>query len=139
LADLLVQYDVIAPSVRVLGPSFWASAHVGKLAGAWYTLPDPTQRGGFVQAFQSRYGFAPPAIADIAFDATLVGRALAQDNNDFSSTALTKPEGFSGVDGAMVLLPDGHVRRALAVFQIAPDGGSSVVSPAPMDLSAPGS
>jgi hypothetical protein len=68
----------------------------------------------------------------------LIGRALVQEG-DFSRTALTRSEGFSGVDGALTLLPDGHVHRALAVFQINPGGGAHIVSPAPTDLSAPGS
>jgi ABC-type branched-subunit amino acid transport system substrate-binding protein len=140
MANLLPSYDVIAPQVRVLGPSFWSTqtGHLGRMAGAWYALPDPSQRASFVAAFQSKYFAPPPPIADIAFDAALIGRSLAQDN-DFSISALTKAEGFSGVDGAMVLLPDGHVSRALAIYQITSGGGASIVSPAPSDLSSPGS
>jgi ABC-type branched-subunit amino acid transport system substrate-binding protein len=140
IADLLAQYDVSAPQVRLLGPSFWVSgaSHLRHLAGAWYALPDPSQRDGFAAAFQGRFGAPPPPIADIAFDAALIGRSLAQDG-DFSANALTKPDGFSGVDGALVLLPDGHVRRALAIYQIGQHGGATVVSPAPTDLSSPGS
>jgi ABC-type branched-subunit amino acid transport system substrate-binding protein len=140
MAGLLPSYDVIAPQVRVLGPAFWSTqtAHLGRMAGAWYAVPDPSQRSGFADAFQAKYFVAPPPFADIAFDAALIGRSLAQDN-DFSAAALTKSEGFSGVDGAMVLLPDGHVNRALAIYQITPGGGASIVSPAPTDLSTPGS
>jgi hypothetical protein len=140
VADLLLRFEVTAPQVRVLGPSFWAlgASHLRALAGAWYAVPDPTQRDGFVAAFQAKYGAPPLPIADIAFDAALIGRSLAQDN-DFSAGALTKPDGFTGVDGTMVLLPDGHVRRALAIYQIGHDGGTAVVSPAPSDLSSPGS
>ena len=136
LADRLPAYDVAAPQVRLLGPSYWAQSaqHLHKLAGAWYAVPDPTQRSAFTAAFQGKYGFAPPAIADIAFDATLIGRALAEDH-DYSATALTKPDGFSGVDGALVLLPDGHVRRALAIYEV----GTGLISPAPTDLSSPAS
>ncbi len=140
LAEALPRYDVVAPQVRILGPSFWASgaSRLRGLAGAWYALPDATQRDGFVTAFQGKYGDRPPPIADIAFDATLIGKALAEDN-DFSIGALTKPDGYSGVDGAIVLLPDGHVNRALAIYQIGQSGGATVVSPAPTDLSSPGS
>ncbi len=140
LAESLPHYDVLAPQVRILGPSFWAAgaSRLRSLAGAWYALPDATQRDGFVNAFQGKYGDRPPPIADIAFDATLIGRSLAEDD-DFSIGALTKPDGYSGVDGALVLLPDGHVRRALAIYQIGQAGGATVVSPAPTDLSSPGS
>jgi ABC-type branched-subunit amino acid transport system substrate-binding protein len=140
LAALMPQYGVIAPQVRVLGPSFWAgqAGHLGGLAGAWYAVPDPSQRSGFVAAYQGKYGLAPQPIADIAFDATLIARSLTQDH-DYSVNALTSTAGFSGVDGAMVLLPDGHVLRALAIDQITPGGGATIVSPAPSDLSGPGS
>jgi ABC-type branched-subunit amino acid transport system substrate-binding protein len=139
MADLLPQLDVIAPQVRVLGPAFWSqSGHLRHLAGAWYAVPDPAQRSSFVAAFQAKFLAPPPPIADIAFDATLIARALAQQK-DFSSNALTSADGFSGVDGTMLLLPDGHVRRALAIFQISPNGGATLVSPAPTDLSTPGS
>jgi ABC-type branched-subunit amino acid transport system substrate-binding protein len=139
LADLLPRYDVLAPTVRVLGPAFWHQAgHLGRLAGAWYAVPDPTQRNAFVDAYTAKYGLPPQPIADIAFDATLIGRSLAQDH-DYSVNALTNADGFSGVDGALLLLPDGHVRRALAIYQITLSGGAKLVSPAPGDLSAPGS
>ena len=140
LAELLPRYDVLAPQVRILGPSFWAAGatRLRSLSGAWYALPDATQRDGFAVAFQGKYGDRPPPIADIAFDATLIGKSLA-DDNDFSIGALTKPDGYSGVDGAIVLLPDGHVRRALAIYQIGQSGGATIVSPAPTDLSSPGS
>ena len=140
LAELLPHYDVVGPQVRLLGPAFWAAgaSRFHQLAGAWYAVPDPSQRDGFVAAFQGKYGAPPLPITDIAFDTTLIGKSLAQDN-DFSASALTKPDGYSGVDGAMVLLPDGHVQRALAIYQIGPDGGATVVSPAPTDLASPGS
>jgi branched-chain amino acid transport system substrate-binding protein len=140
LAEELPKYDVYAPQVRVLGPAFWQqqAGRLGRLAGAWYAVPDPSQRSTFIQAYTAKYGLPPQPIADIAFDAALIGRALAQDH-DYSVNALTSSEGFSGVDGAMLLLPDGHVRRALAIYQITPGGGAKLISAAPSDLSSPGS
>jgi ABC-type branched-subunit amino acid transport system substrate-binding protein len=140
LADMMPQYGVLAPQVRVLGPAFWATqtSRLGGLAGAWYAVPDPSQRSDFVTAFKAKFLVQPQPIADIAFDATLIGRALAQ-GHDYSANALTNAEGFSGVDGAILLLPDGHVRRALAIYQITPGGGATLASPAPSDLSGPGS
>ena len=140
VANKLPTFEIGPPQVRILGPALWATqaGRLGRLSGAWYAALDPAPRAEYAQAFQAAYGFAAPAIADLAFDAELIGRALAQEN-DFSANALTRSEGFSGVDGAMALLPDGHVRRALAVFQINEGGGSHIVGPAPADLSSPGS
>jgi branched-chain amino acid transport system substrate-binding protein len=51
--------------------------------------------------------------------------------------ALTQPAGFAGSDGLLILTPDGHVRRGLAVFEIQ-RGGAQMVEPAPASPSAPG-
>ena len=89
LSELLPHYDVVAPQVRLLGPSFWAAgaSRLHHLAGAWYAVPDPSQRDGFVAAFQGKYGAPPMPIADIAFDTTLIGKSLAQDNDFFRQRA----------------------------------------------------
>jgi len=139
-AEVLGYYDVAGPQVRVLGPALWSqqTAHLGKLAGAWYAALDPATRGEFVAAYQAKYGAAPPPIADFAFDAAAIARAL-NGENDFSVTALTRSEGFTGVDGGLLLLPDGHVRRALAVWQVEGGGWAHIVSPAPQDITQPGS
>lgn len=138
--DILPSYDVTAPQVRILGPALWAR-QVGQLKsmpGAWYAALDPSTRQGFAAAFQAKYGAPPSPFADYAFDAAAIAAVLTGEN-DFSATALTRPEGFTGVDGALALLPDGHVRRALAIFQINEGGGAQIVSPAPQDVAQPGS
>ena len=61
---------------------------------------------------------------------------LAQEGG-YSVAALCRPEGFAGVDGLLVLQPDGTVRRGLAVFQIE-RGGPSMIEPAPDSVAAPG-
>ncbi len=139
-ADELSYYDITNPQVRILGPALWAQQvpRLGKLAGAWYAALDPATRTEFITAYQARYGAPPTPFADYAFDAAAVARVLTTEN-DFSANALTRSEGFTGVDGALALLPDGHVRRALAVWQISAGGGAHIVSPAPQDVSQPGS
>jgi ABC-type branched-subunit amino acid transport system substrate-binding protein len=145
VGDTLVQaagelgnYDVSPPQVRVLGPALWAqlAPRLGRLRGAWYAALDPSSRGEFVGAYERHYGSPPAAFADYAVDAAAIARVLTTEN-DFSMGALTRQEGFTGVDGAMALLPDGHVRRALAVWQIG-GGGAHIVSPAPQDVAQPG-
>jgi branched-chain amino acid transport system substrate-binding protein len=139
-AEVLPAYDAVGPAVRILGPALWAqqSGRLGRLAGGWYAALDPTTRAPFVAAYQAHYGSPPSPFADYAFDAAAIARVLAGEA-DFSTTALTRSEGFTGVDGAMLLLPDGHVKRALAIWQITPGGGARIVKPAPEDISQPAS
>ncbi len=135
--DLLEPYDAKA-GVRILGPALWGAfvRKLGPLAGAWYAAPDPAARAGFVQEFAAKNGTAPRGLDDTAFDAAALAAALARTGG-ITPDALTRADGFAGVDGVFLLLPDGHVRRALAVFQIDSGGGSHIVSPAPTRL-APG-
>ena len=140
ISEILGYYDAASPQVRVMGPALWAqqAGQLGRMSGAWYASLDPSARQGFVAAFQGKYGAPPNSYADFAFDGAAIAHVLAGEN-DFSTNALTRSEGFTGVDGAMALLPDGRVRRALAVFQINGGGGASIVSQAPQDVSQPGS
>ena len=137
LASFLPYYDVNRSEVRFLGPLQWAdpASGSGQFSDAWYAAPDPSARQSFEQSFSAKYGSPPPALADLAYDAASIARALA--GQGYSAGALTQREGFSGVDGLFGLEPDGHVRRSLAVFEIRP-GGPQMVQPAPNSLMAPG-
>jgi branched-chain amino acid transport system substrate-binding protein len=138
IASLLSYYDVHTSSVRILGPALWAvrSTGAGQFPGAWYAAPDPAARAGFDERYAAKFGAPAPAIADLAFDAASIARVLA-GSGGFSASGLTHAEGFAGVDGLLVLQPDGQVRRGLAIFEVQ-RGGNAMIEPAPQNLSAPG-
>ncbi len=138
IASLLPYYDVYAGSVRILGPAQWGlpGSGGGQFGGAWYAAPDPSARTAFEQAFTAKYGSPPPPLDDIAFDAAAIALAL-DTRQGVSIAALTQPQGFVGSDGLLILLPDGHVRRGLAVFETQ-RGGAQMVEPAPSSPGAPG-
>lgn len=123
ITAVLPYYDVDRSAVQIMGPNLWADPASGStvVRGAWYAAPDSTSRGAFVADFTNRYGATPPPIADLAYDAAIIARYA-------SSTSLTQHDGFVGSDGWIALLPDGHVRRGLAVFKV--DGhGNTMVDP----------
>ncbi len=131
--------DGIAPSdVRVLGPGLWEreAVRVPALAGAWFAAPDPAARKPFETAFAARYGVPPRPLASLAYDAGGLARAAAGPHG-FDAGLLQRPEGFTGADGLLALLPDGRVRRGLAIFEVQPDG-THIVQPAPQDFAPPG-
>jgi branched-chain amino acid transport system substrate-binding protein len=139
VASLLPYYDLDPPAVRVLGPALWASPTArgdATLRGAYYAAPDPAARSGFDAKYTAAAGSPAPGIADFAFDAAAIARVLAQGGG-YSAAALCRPEGYAGVDGVMALLPDGTVRRGLALFEIQA-GGPVMIEPAPDNLAAPG-
>lgn len=135
---LLAFYDIGPDQLRILGPATWAreAARQPALAGAWYAAPDPAARGGFDQQYSAKYNAPPRDFASIAYDAAGMARAIAAPDG-FPIGALTRAEGFGGADGLIALLPDGQVRRGLAIFEI-DRGGAHIVQPAPQSLAAPG-
>ena len=138
-ASFLGYYDVEAPAVQIVGPALWANPVMrggAGLNGAWYAAPDPNVRATFAADYESRFGGQPSQLADFAYDAGAIARVLAVTDG-YSAAALTRSQGFSGVDGVFGLAPDGTVRRGLAVFAIH-HGGPSVVEPAPTGLGGPG-
>jgi branched-chain amino acid transport system substrate-binding protein len=140
IANFLPYYDVSAPQVQLLGPAPWANiatdmAHSSVFLGAMYAAPDPAAAQAFQAKYQAAYGSTPPAIADVAFDATALAR-VAGASGGYTSTVLTAPSGFTGTDGLVVLNPDGSVKRGLAVFSIAA-GQPVLTSPAPSSLNQP--
>ncbi len=131
--------SVMAPQVRILGPGLWGAfaSKLHALAGAWYAAPDPSNRLGFVEAYQAAYHQSPKLLADYPYDAAAMARSLA--SRGYDTADLTRTDGFAGVDGVFALQPDGHVHRSLAIFQVLPGGGASIVQHAPASLSDMGS
>jgi ABC-type branched-subunit amino acid transport system substrate-binding protein len=139
IASLLPYYDVYpGNAVKILGPAQWSlpDSGAGAFPGAWYAAPDPAARVGFDQAFTAKYGNSAPPLADLAFDAAAIARAL-DTLQGVTVAALTQAQGFAGADGLLVLTPDGHVRRGLAVFEVQ-RGGAQMIEPAPASPGAPG-
>ncbi|MBS4075249.1 penicillin-binding protein activator [Ameyamaea chiangmaiensis] len=129
--DLLHTQQVSASHVRLLGPGLWSAfaSKLGRIGGAWYAAPDPRARQTFVQQFLAAYHHMPTPLADLSYDSAALARALNDGSGVYRVDALTKSNGFAGVDGLFTLMPDGHVRRRLAVFEIQPTGGAHMVTP----------
>jgi hypothetical protein len=138
IAAVLPYYDVDRSSVKIMGPALWASpsSGSGQFTGAWYAAPDPALRASFEQSYTAKYGSPPSPVADLAFDAASVARVLG-GRGGYSIGALTQSGGFVGADGWFALLPDGQVRRALAVYEVQ-RGGPQMVEPAPQSGNVPG-
>lgn len=139
ITSQLSNYDLLPPNVRILGPVLWSSPSArqgAQLDGAWYAAPEPGPRSGFDARYTQAYGSSAPGLADFAYDAASLARALAQSGG-YSLALLTRPDGFAGVDGVFALLPNGRVRRALALFEIHGDT-AQVIQPAPTSLNVPG-
>lgn len=138
IAAVLPYYDVDHSMVQIIGPALFAdpTSGSGALHGAWYAAPDSSTRNNLEQAYTAKFGAPPPPLADLAYDSASIAKlVLGPRGTDVA--ILTQPDGFIGTDGWFKLLPDGQVRRGLAVFRIE-RAGPELIDPAPQSSAAPG-
>ena len=135
LAPLLASEDLSSGRVQFIGTGQWDYPNIGSdraLLGGWYPAPDPKGWSSFVQRYSKTYGGAPPRIASLAYDAISLAVSLSANppGQRYTASQLTRPTGFSGVDGLFRLLSDGTCERGLAILEVR-EGGPQVIDPAP--------
>ena len=140
VARLLPQADIDTAKVKLIGTGGMDYPNAGRdarLLGAWYPAPDPRGWTDFSQKYAKSYGQSPPRIASLAHDAVIMAIALSGggEGERYAAAQLTRTSGFTGVDGAFRLLPDGGTDRALAILEVQKfgtgivDAGSSLAAP----------
>ena len=109
--------------VRLLGTALWSrdTTKLAPLAGAWFAGSSVGSLKVFEDNYISHYGSPPRDIASIAFDAAAAAHASSTPAG-IDLNVLLNPSGFSGANGVFRLLPDGTVRRSLALFEIGTSG-----------------
>ncbi len=114
--------------IQLVGTGQWDDPEVAKMPemlGAWFPSSPhgPYQR--FERHFVAVYGYKPPRLASLAYDAVTLITSLAMPTggNSLNNTTLTNPNGFHGpANGLYRLRPDGTSERALAIMQITHEG-----------------
>ena len=138
LAPLLASAELSSARVQFIGTGQWDYPNIGgdrALVGGWYPAPDPKGWSSFVQRYSKTYGAAPPRIASLGYDAISLAVSLSQNapGQRYTTSQLTRPSGFSGVDGLFRLLLDGTSERGLAILEVR-EGGPQVIDPAPISF-----
>jgi ABC-type branched-subunit amino acid transport system substrate-binding protein len=142
VARLLPQAEIDTEKVKLIGTGgmdYPSAGRDARLLGAWYPAPDPRGWTDFSQKYAKSYGQAPPRIASLAHDAVSLAIALSGDaeGQRYGAAQLTRPSGFTGVDGAFRLLPDGGTDRALAILEVQKFGAGIVDAGSSLGTSAP--
>ena len=144
--------SIIAPSIKhakldtstikLLGTGGWDYPNIGReraFVGGWFPSPDPRSWQNFSEKFAKAYGGAPPRIASLAHNAVTIAIRLATSNpkgQRFTAANLTRPTGFSGVDGAVRFTSAGLPQRGLAVMEVS-KFANQVIDPAPQSFDRP--
>lgn len=135
LARFMERYKLTRDALKVLGSGQWDDRSIQfdpLLHGSWFVGVNPERLGNFNAHFQQTYGYLPPRLASMAYDATAMMISVAYGTDSRSVTEeITTPSGFVGpVDGLFRLLPNGLSERGLAVLE-AGAGAPRVLSPQP--------
>jgi hypothetical protein len=136
VAPLLAFYDVDPSRIRLLGSSLWDRINglnlEPSLMGAWYAAPEPKLRLLYEAKFKDMFGYSPPRLSSLAYDAMLLGVNLISEDKEWddSLASITDPSGFRGVDGIVRLLNNGSNERGLAILEVG-RGGIKVIDDAP--------
>ena len=133
LLPLLKSYGVETPRVRFLGTGLW-NAEPGLyreplLSGAWFAAVPDGQFNAMAKRFRAQYGYEPPRLASLGYDAVLLAAAGARQwspGESFPSGILGASSGYTGVDGYFRFSNNIAV-RGLEVRELTP-GGVRVVS-----------
>jgi branched-chain amino acid transport system substrate-binding protein len=135
LGRLLPQAQINTQQIKLIGTGGMDYPNAGRdagLVGAWYPGPDPRGWTDFSQRYAKSYGHAPPRIASLAYDAVALAIALASgpEGQRYTSATVTRPGGFTGIDGGYRLLADGTADRSLAILEVQ-QFGATIVETAP--------
>jgi ABC-type branched-subunit amino acid transport system substrate-binding protein len=121
--------------VKLLGTGAWDFPSIGRddaFVGGWYPSPDPIAWRAFAERFARTFGNAPPRIASVAYDAVglAIGLASSPPGARYTVANMTRPHGFTGVDGIVRFGETGLSERGLAVLEVQ-KFGAAVADPAP--------
>ncbi len=126
IAPLLPFFDIDPEKIQFLGTGLWDDPSLVKepsLIGGWFAAPPPKFTQQFVDKFSRTFGYKPPRIASLAYDAVALVSILIRDyNSDFSDKSITSPSGFKGIDGIFRFQQNGIVERGLAIIEVREDG-----------------
>lgn len=139
IGPLITYSGIDTQKVKLLGTGAWDFPNIGRddaFVGGWYAGPDPTGWRAFSERFAKTFGYAPPRIASLAFDAVTVAVDLSSNppGQRFTAANLTRPSGFTGADGAVRFTPGGLAERGLAVLEVQ-KFAPTVIDPAPSMMS----
>jgi branched-chain amino acid transport system substrate-binding protein len=134
ITSVLANNGASPSRVRYLGVGGWnspATVADPRMLGAWFATPDLQGRSAFETRYSGTFSQTPTRLAGMGYDATALIANLVRsgDRSRITPTVLAGSEGFMGVDG-LFRFRNGVVERALAVYEIGPDG-VRMADPAP--------
>jgi ABC-type branched-subunit amino acid transport system substrate-binding protein len=115
-------------NVKFLGTGKWDDETLlfnPELNGGLFATTPMRAYQGFQERFMQQYGYRPPRIASLSYDAVSLAIALAnmKGGAQFTEANITNPKGYYGsANGLFRCMKDGICERSLSLIQITPKG-----------------
>ena len=136
LTDKLNAAGVTSAQTQFMGLTRWdipaARLSLPGVQGGWFALPDTTLQADFLNRYRAAYGEAPHDLGSLGYDGVAAIAALAGSGNKnaVNTIGLTRPAGFTGINGVFRLRPNGTNERGMSIATIN-SGKVVIIDPAP--------
>ena len=136
IGPLLMYSGFDKSRVQLIGTGAWdylAMRSETAFAGGWYPSADPGGFKSFSERFTRTFGYAPPRMATLSYDAVAMSIILAANppGQRYTAENLMRPAGFNGTDGLVRFAANGACERALAVLEVR-QSGNWIIDAAPI-------
>ncbi|MFN0024338.1 MAG: ABC transporter substrate-binding protein, partial [Parvularculaceae bacterium] len=130
LATALERSGVDFSRTRLLGTSVWATSppRAAVFQGAWFVATGDD--AGFEQRARAYMNRSPTPLDRSVYNLMALSLFLSQADGTVSTAAVTRLDGFVGVDGLFRFKSDGRVERRYDLRQIGAQGSTSIITPA---------
>lgn len=135
--SMFAYYDAAYPDVQFLGTSIWETGKFNNEAAIVKSLYPAISRAYssyFAGKYNSIFGERPSSLYSFAYDAIALTNQLSKQAPENINQAITKPEGYFGINGAFRFFEDGSNQHSLDVVEIR-SSGDVVVDAAPKNFS----
>lgn len=135
IASLFEVYGVDFQELQLLGIGLWQGEKLDlepPLEGALFAGPSMERFNRFADRLKTNFGYRPPLIAALAYDAVLLAGKIQQTRfqGRKEDQILSWTSGLQGVLGTFWVSPEGSVLRELQVFRQTPNGQVAIKTPA---------
>ena len=136
IVDRLANFGANRSNVKLLGTGKWDDETLlfnKNLHGGLFASTPMRAYQGFQSRFTQQYGYRPPRIASLGYDATSLAIALANapGGPQFTARNITNAKGYYGsANGLFRCSLQGVCNRALSLIEVTPQGFKEI-EPAP--------
>lgn len=131
ILKLLSKHQLDFNQIQLLGTGQWDDYDtlvLDQLNGAWFAGSYTKERKLLEEMFNKEYGYIPPRLSILAYDAVSLASVLVKKQS-FNKETLINKNGFRGIDGIFRFNNNGNTERNLDILTIA-DNHLQVIEPA---------